>query len=142
MGRRPATKSGSPMGVAVSASAVTGGAGGTSPADLVVRGVRSGLARLRNIVPDDLDGLAVATPPARHVLDRFLQDLDVLDRELPAYGEVVEGPCAPAGHDIEPRSGSHRPRSGTGSLRGWTRVRGRRRPGPARAASRRSLRLR
>ena len=50
-----------------------------------------------------LDRLARAAPPAGHVLDRLLEDLLVLDRQLPADREVVERP-RPAGRgDVEAR---------------------------------------
>src|SRR5271166_6015437 len=72
MGRRPATNDGSSNGPA--GGVLTGG-----PAT----SCRIGL--------EDLDAPAVAAPPARHLLDRLVEHLHVLDTELSAHREVVEG---------------------------------------------------
>ena len=48
---------------------------------------------------DGFDGVAIATPSARHLLHRLVEHLPVLDREVTTHREVVERPgpawCSP-----------------------------------------------
>jgi hypothetical protein len=60
------------------------------------------LPGLGSLVVDDLDGLAVATPPTGHLLHRLLEDLHVLDVEVTPHRKVVERLGPTAGHHVEP----------------------------------------
>ena len=89
IGRSPATNSGSDSGP-------TAAGRRDSP-------MRSGsaLSRRRCSVVDHFDCVAIATPPARHLLHRLIEDLDVLHGEVTAHREVMERPGPTGGHHVE-----------------------------------------
>ena len=122
IGRRPATNPGSASGFGgssvplMSACDPVGAFAGRSTS-----GGQDGSA-----VPGStsLDRIAVPAPAARDLLDRLVEDLDLLDGELAAHREVVERPGPARGHDVEPGEVAARRAAVAGRAVGACRRRG------------------